>query len=296
MPSVLIVDDSAVDRRLAAGLIERQEGWTAATVEDGVEALTSVLQNPVEIVLTDMQMPTMNGLELVKALRRECPHVAVVLMTAQGSEELAVQALQAGAASYVPKRALAAELVPTLRRVLAAASDERSQQSLVHRLQERSESYCVESDLALLMPLSRYLQQVVGDAWSLDKTERLRIGTAVEEALLNALYHGNLELDSQLKDEDYSRFQALAEERSRQLPYRDRRISVSLRLTPSTASITIRDDGPGFDPQFLPDPTDTDNLDRLCGRGVMLMRAFMSEVHYNATGNEVTLVKHRFAG
>uniref|UniRef100_A0A7C4QX84 Response regulator n=1 Tax=Schlesneria paludicola TaxID=360056 RepID=A0A7C4QX84_9PLAN len=296
MPGVLIVDDSAVDRRLAAGLIERQEGWTAATVEDGVEALASVLQHPVEIVLTDMQIPAMNGLELVKALRRECPQVAVVLMTAQGSEELAVQALQAGAASYVPKRALAAELVPTLRRVLAAASDERSQQSLVHRLQERCETYHVESDLALLMPLSRYLQQVVGDAWSLDKTERLRIGTAVEEALLNALYHGNLELDSQLKDEDYSRFQALAEERSRQLPYRDRRISVSLRLTPSTASITIRDDGPGFDPQSLPDPTDTDNLDRLCGRGVMLMRAFMSEVHYNATGNEVTLVKHHFEG
>lgn len=296
VPSILIADDSAVDRRLAAGLIGRLEGWTVRTVGDGSEVLPNVQVNPVDIVLTDMQMPTMNGLEVVKQLRQECPQIAVVLMTAQGSEELAVKALQAGAASYVPKRVLATELVPTLRRVLSAASDERSQQSLAHRLLERTESYLVESDLGLLMTLSRHLQQLIGETWNIDKTERLRIGTAVEEALLNALYHGNLEVDSQLKDEDYSRFYALAEERSHQAPYCERKIHLHLWLTPQTAKVTIRDEGPGFDPASLPDPTEAENMDRLCGRGVMLMRAFMNEVHYNATGNEVTLIKHRFSG
>jgi DNA-binding response OmpR family regulator len=296
MPTVLVVDDSSVDRRLAAGLIEQLEGWKVITAPDGAAALAAVAQDSIDIVVTDLQMPHFSGLDLVRELRKQFPQVAVVLMTAQGSEEIAVQALQAGAASYVPKRALATELVATVRRVLSAATDERSQQSLVNRLKQRTESYAVETDLALLMAMSRHLQHEIGETWGLDKTERLRIGTAIEEALLNAYFHGSLEVQSDLKDEDYSKFNALAEERSRQSPYRDRMIHVTLEINLQTLQIVIRDEGPGFDPKTLPDPTDTDNIDRLCGRGVMLMRAFMNDVRFNDAGNEVTLIKQRFAG
>ena len=69
-------------------------------------------------VLTDLDMPEMNGLDLVVALRREHPSIPVILMTAFGSEEIAIQALQSGAASYVPKRALARDLIATLQDVL----------------------------------------------------------------------------------------------------------------------------------------------------------------------------------
>ena len=52
---------------------------------------------------------------------------------------------------------------------------------------------------------------------------------------------------------------------------------------------TVRDEGPGFDPASLPDPTDPANLDRPCGRGLLLMRTFMDNVIFNDKGNEVTL-------
>jgi len=55
----------------------------------------------------------------------------------------------------------------------------------------------------------------------------------------------------------------------------------------------VRDEGPGFDPASLPDPTDPANLDRPCGRGMLLMRTFMDNVIYNDRGNEVTLFKER---
>ena len=55
----------------------------------------------------------------------------------------------------------------------------------------------------------------------------------------------------------------------------------------------IRDEGPGFDVSGLPDPTDPANLDRPCGRGMLLMRTFMDNVIYNDRGNEVTLFKER---
>jgi CheY-like chemotaxis protein len=294
VPSVLVVDDSLMARRLAAGLIERLEGWHVRTAADGGEALAAVMQQPVDLVVTDLEMPTLNGLELVRELRQQFSHIPVVLMTAQGSEEIAVAALQAGAASYVPKRLLAAELVPTIRRVLSAATDERSRKSLFNRLAEHTEVYLLESDLALLMAMSRYLQQLIGEAWDLDKAERLRLGTAIEEALINALYHGSLEVSSSLKHDDYSEFNALAEERLLQSPYRDRKVEVRIDLSPRELQITIRDEGPGFDPRTLPDPAEPDNLDRPSGRGVMLMRSFMSDVCYNDAGNAVTLIKHRF--
>ena len=74
-------------------------------------------------------------------------------------------------------------------------------------------------------------------------------------------------------------------------PYRDRRIHVRARLDPRQATFVIRDEGEGFDPSLIPDPTDPENLENVAGRGILLIRTFMDEVVYNKSGNEVTLVK-----
>ncbi len=66
-------------------------------------------------------------------------------------------------------------------------------------------------------------------------------------------------------------------------------------LTSDEARITIRDQGPGFDLAKLVDPHDSTNLEKVSGRGVMLMFMFLDEVQYNDAGNEVTLVHHRKA-
>ncbi|MBI1347711.1 response regulator [bacterium] len=295
MTVVLIVDDSSIDRRLAAGLLGHAGDWTIQVAQDGGEALAIVAEQPPDIIVTDLQMPEVNGLELMTAVRNKFPQIPVILMTAQGSEEIAMEALRLGAASYVPKRILARELLPTVRRVLSQASEDRSQSALMHRLQHRRESYRVETDLSLMMALSKHLQQQLGEAWQLEKSARLRIGTALEEALLNAYYHGNLEVSSRLKEDDFALFYTTAEQRLQQSPYKERTVEVELILSSVTAAIIVRDEGPGFDPGTLPDPRDIENLDRPCGRGVMLMRSFMDDVQYNAAGNEVTLTKRRFA-
>ncbi len=294
MPTVLIADDSPIDRKLVHGLLSKNVDWDIHVAVDGAEALGRVVELTPDLVVTDMQMPEMNGLELVTAMRQQFPQIPVVLMTAQGSEDLAVQALQAGAASYVPKRSLAMELNSTVRRLLTAASDVRAQTALMNRLERRVETFRVETELGLVIALARQIPLELAEAWNLEKSDRLRISTALEEALLNAYYHGNLEISSDLKETDYAEFYALAERRSREAPYQGRFVSLRLELTPTVAVIAIRDEGRGFDPKSLPDPTDLENLDRPCGRGVMLMRAFMDDVQYNDTGNEVTLTKRRF--
>ncbi len=293
MATVLVVDDSPIDRQLVGGLLKQETDWAVEFAEDGSQAIEQIRVSQPDLVITDMQMPNLNGLELVAAIRKGFSQVPVILMTGKGSEEIAVEALHAGAASYVPKRSLATMLVETSKRVLAAFQEDRHRAELLRRVESRAESFEIENDVGLLLSLSRHLQQMMGDVWSIDRTDRLRSGTAFEEALLNALYHGNLEVSSDLKEIDHAAFYDLVEQRRVSSPWRERRIRVSVRLTTEEIEVAIRDEGPGFDPSKLPDPTDPENLDRPCGRGVMLMRAFMDDVSYNDRGNEVRLRRRR---
>lgn len=94
------------------------------------------------------------------------------------------------------------------------------------------------------------------------------IRLALDEALTNAVRHGN--------NSDP-----------------DKQVDVEYRVGPEQIVITIQDQGPGFCPEELPDPTAEENICRPHGRGVMLMRAYMSDVAFNKSGNRVTLTKRR---
>jgi len=88
-------------------------------------------------------------------------------------------------------------------------------------------------------------------------------------------------------------YQELIAQRRRQPPYHYWRVQVRARVSRSEAVYGIRDEGPGFDPAALPDPTAPDNLERVSGRGLLLIRSFMDEVSHNAPGNQITMVKRR---
>lgn len=291
MTLVLVVDDSAKDRRIAGGLLQKIPGWRIAHAANGREALQQIAEEIPDVILTDLQMPEMDGLELVKYVKHNHPLIPTVLMTAQGSEAIAVQALEHGAASYVPKSQLHHDLCDTLESVLAAAGDRRTQQSLMQRMRSLECSFVLSNDPAMLTSLVAYVQTLLNDMGLLEEAERLRIGVALEEALLNASYHGNLEVSSELRETDHAAYYNLARERSITQPYCDRQIYVRAELSPTEVRYTIRDEGPGFDPSTLPDPTDPANLERPCGRGLLLMRTFMDDIRYNDRGNEVRMIK-----
>ena len=291
MTAILVVDDLLADRRIAGGLLEKSGEFEAVYAENGVAALEQIEVHIPDLVVTDLQMPEMDGLELVKAVREKYPMIPTILMTAAGSEQIAVQALEHGAASYVPKKHLSKELFDTCSRVLSASSSQRSIKRLFNRITEMT--FSLENDLGLISSLVAHLREMTQERRVFEETDCLRIGTALDEALLNAYYHGNLEVESELKESDHNEFHNLANERLNQEPYKGRKIHVTVRIFDEFAEFIITDDGPGFDPTSLPDPTDLEYLERPSGRGLLLMRAFMDSVEYNETGNTVTMVKNR---
>lgn len=293
MATVLIVDDSAVDRRLAQGVLEKNPDLTFLYAVDGADALAQIKISPPDLVLTDLQMPVMSGLELVRHVRNKFPLVPVILMTAQGSEEIAVQALASGAASYVPKSRLARELAETVDNVLNTSRAQRHHARMMECVTRNHWTFVLDNDPSLIPAIVDHLQQHITRLKLCDETGRIRIAIALEEALLNALYHGNLELSSDLREEDVRRYYALAEERRREEPYRSRTTHFEANLGLQEMMFVVRDAGPGFTPEFVPDPTDPANLEKASGRGLLLIRTFMDEVRHNERGNEITMLKHR---
>ena len=79
MPEILVVDDSATDRRIAGGLLEKQGGWCVGYAGDGQEALDKLQTEVPDLILTDLQMPNVNGLEVVETVKREFPIVPVFI-------------------------------------------------------------------------------------------------------------------------------------------------------------------------------------------------------------------------
>jgi CheY-like chemotaxis protein len=294
MTKLLVVDDSTLDRYVAGQLLEEHAGWKAHYAEDGEQALAVLGRDPMDLVLTDLLMPEINGLELVEAIHRDQPNVPVIQMTAHGSEEIAGEAIKKGAASYVPKKNLARDLVSTVEYVLGVARSTRNMRLVLECLTGTEFNFELENDPTNLQPLIGHFQDILAQLKLAEKGGLIRIGTALHEALVNAIEHGNLELRSELRDkDDRKQYLALLEKRRKEHPYSERRVHVRATFNHEQAFFIIRDDGPGFDPSRLPDPTDPANLEKVSGRGLFLIRTFMDEVTFNATGNEITLVKRR---
>jgi CheY-like chemotaxis protein len=289
--TVLIVDDYLVDRRIAGSIVEKLPGLTPTYASDGIEALESIARQAPAVVLTDLQMPGMNGLALVQNIREMYPRLPVILMTAHGSEDVAIQALRAGATTYVPKKSLGRKLAVTLRQILDVAGFDRRRQKLLGSMERREACFRLDNDPELITPLINMLQEDLSVMSLCDAAVRMRIGVSLQEAISNALFHGNLEVSSDLRQDDEREFYRLADRRRREQPYCDRRVHIDARIDREAAIYVIDDDGPGFDTSSLDRPIDPEDLMRIGGRGMLLIRTFMDEVSHNARGNQITLVK-----
>lgn len=133
---ILVVDDEANARNALAEIL-KDEGFTVETAADGFKALPKLVDFAPDVVLTDLKMPGMDGVELMSKVRAQDPEIGVVIMTAFGAVDTAVQAMRQGAADYLTKPLNADELLVVLQRTLERGLLRREARHLRERLEER---------------------------------------------------------------------------------------------------------------------------------------------------------------
>lgn len=295
VPHVLVVDDSPSDRLLAGRFLQRERNLTVSFAENGAEAILSIRRQLPDAVVTDLQMPELDGLQLVAYIKQHFPLLPVILMTAQGSEDIAAEALRLGAASYVPKAYLSQQLADVVARIIESATADRGHSRLMHTLANCQCRFNLQNDPDLIGPLVSHFQEMLRCLPLADESERLRVGIAVKHAVLNGLYHGNLELSSDITDVTSAEVASLVEERLADQRYVGRKLVVDARLSPESAEFHIHHEGPGFNNANLQVDFDAVHSSSHLMRGWILIRSIMDDIQLSPDGRSQILVKRALA-
>ena len=155
MPRVLVVDDEKVIREILADFLSL-EGFWVRTAEDGAAAVAELDAHPYDLVISDLKMPNMGGIELLEHINRTMPNVVTVIMTGFGTVETAIDAMKRGAYDYVLKPFRIEEVVHIIQRGL----EKRRLAAENLRLREALSLYKVSEAIAASLSLEEVLNTV----------------------------------------------------------------------------------------------------------------------------------------
>ncbi|HKB02488.1 MAG TPA: ATP-binding protein [Gemmataceae bacterium] len=293
LPTLLIVGDPHGLNVAREVLIELELGWEVVFAGSALDSHDVAVVRAIDVILIDLGNPHVDGVALVESLHGLLPHTPIVLMTAPYGVSVALEAVRKGAVNHFPRDLLDSEPAAVLETLRQAAHDQRRRRQAAARLDHLSFEFTLQNDRRQVPPVIHRVSDACLEAGLCDRPAAMRVGVALEEALLNAIVHGNLEVSSELRQDDESAYDRQIEERRAMRPYADRLIRLTARISASEGVFVVEDEGPGFDVSQVPDPTDPMHLFRPGGRGILLMRSFMTAVHFAGRGNRVTLVKQR---
>jgi len=169
-PRILIVDDDEVVRD-AIGMVLSEEGYDCQSASGAEAALAVVKELDPHLVISDMKMPGKDGLWLLDRLRRERPDTAVVMLTAYGDTEAAVECLRRGATDYLLKPPKASDLLRSMERALSRRRDERARERYRTSLQRTVREKATDLRHALVEVEAAYHSTLYALVTALDARE-----------------------------------------------------------------------------------------------------------------------------
>jgi CheY-like chemotaxis protein len=291
---ILIVEDDPATRLYMEESLASQ-GFAPLSAPDGIRGLELFRREHPDLIFLDIQMPGMNGLDVLKAIREERDDVIVVMNTAHGTEELAIKAMRLRANDYLNKPVRHSELLPLLAKYRAAIEAHRAAGEIADAIVSHELVMRLENKLLLVPRVADYLasQANLGP----EKETVIGVTLGLIELLNNAIEHGNLGISgpekARLLESDPGAHQAMIAERLQVPELAARRVHIHMTENREYCEWTIRDEGHGFEyTRFLGNLEAPDVL-QLNGRGIFLSRFQFDEFEYQGCGNTVRVRRYK---
>ena len=283
---ILIVEDDNSSRMYLENLIELN-GYDYKSASNGMEGLNIFDTFNPDIVITDIQMPVMDGLEMLETIRSKKSETIIIITTAYGSENYAIQALHLGANNYLKKPVAGYDLLPLLKKyekIKFGKNIDNYKQGKV--LSKRFKIEFKTSIKNIPNIVDNILNQSSGPY---EENERINVELGLVELITNALEHGNLEISAQEKINalNENRLEELYFEKENKPELSSRKLTVTFTMDTESCEWIIEDQGNGFDWKNIKDPTKDDNILELSGRGIFISGFLFDELEYSGRGNIV---------
>lgn len=287
---VLVVEDDIASRNYLE-VILRKEGHDFRSADNGVDGLEIFKEYSPEIVLSDINMAQMNGLELLEHIKRIKPDAIIIMLTAFNSEEYVVEAMKLGANNYLKKPVLKNNLITLLRKYDSVIASRKSEKKIQGFIKKHNFNITFKSNIEIIPSIVNYLVTEIEGVFAEEVLLDIKLGLG--ELILNAVEHGNLEISFIEKSN------AVQNDQLQQLYYvrlsdpdlRRRTVQIDFAMNEEQCEWTITDEGDGFDPESIPNPISDDGILRLHGRGIFICKFQFDSLLYQDIGNKVTAVK-----
>jgi len=287
---ILIAEDDFYSRKYLEDLL-LLEKYECLSAKNGEEALHLYKNNEIDVIISDIQMPKLSGLELLEEIRKERTDVIVIMTTAYGSEEFAIRALQLGANNYLKKPINIEQLLQLLLKYKKVLAYPKNDFKSYGKIKSKNLKIEFENKFEVISEMvQKLMYEIVAE---FDETEKINIELGLLELMTNAVEHGNLEINYFQKQNalNDNTLELLYNERINTPKYQNRKINIDFTFDESACEWIIKDDGNGFDYTMLPDPT-KENLLELSGRGIFISKFLFDEVEYIGCGNTVRVKKY----
>ncbi|MHC4870316.1 MAG: ATP-binding response regulator [Planctomycetota bacterium] len=276
--TILVVDDEPHIRKVISDILSKIKNYNVNTAIDGQQAIEILreAEYKYDLIVTDMMMPKKNGYELICDIKKECPKVAAIVLTAHKNDKNVIKCLEIGAFDYILKPISVDKLLQTVRRALERQERFTGNEEEISVKQEMDGwvELTAPTDFEYVERFQKFTSLLGNIPLSPENREDIRV--AIDELGQNAVEWGN-------QDD------------------RTKCIKLSYCIFNDRLVFKIEDEGKGFCPDTLRDPS-VDPLQHILkrmeegkragGYGVYITKKLIDEVVYNDKGNIVILTKY----
>ena len=288
---ILVVEDDYGSREFLYSLI-KLEGFEVEMAVNGEEGLEKTAAYHPDLIICDIQMPKMDGLEMLSRLRQQKSDTFFIITTAFGSEDYAIEALRLGANNYLKKPIDKRSLIGLIKKYQSIIEHRQLTKKAEGKILEKELKICFDTNIEHVSAIVNQLLSEIDV--SFEDSDRTNIELGLDELITNSIEHGNLGItfEEKVRASDTNSISELYSQKMKNPELAERKVYIHFKQKDGYCEWLITDEGMGFDWRSIPDPTHGAQLMELNGRGIFITNFLFDEMEYLGKGNQVRVRKN----